>query len=221
MKIDVERDRSTQYAMIAPMLAQLAGHMGTEIDEQTLVSWQSFGARLALGDDISESASDMLGDPVACVNFLGLDTSNSAIVQATNNLIEASQAAFHATTVREHFEHRGREAHEVTMLYRHQAPLAVQGETKMWQQLSCVGKAGIYLDSLVDARKDAKKMEKFSATELALGAIVNFSRMLPTFERDTWAALRNVSRDNQLAIQVARHLLRGGQRYIRQKSSPA
>lgn len=194
MKSQVEY-RAAYYGQCGSMLAQLASVLGQPIPTATSEQWSNTMSRLSLADDASELSPEHF-TTFSALDILGLDQSNPALVKTVEQLLTANRDSHEAHSISAHFQARGREAARTSDLLRYQSPEHILTNNGLWEQISRVAIAGVYLDSLLDAQEDSDRLEQFSASQLAIGATLHLAKITPRIHIRTWRSLFEISRIN-------------------------
>lgn len=174
MKFPDSADKASQYAVCADMLADTLTGMGYELRPQTLQGWKKIMHGLVDADVISEqdpsffSSTDTLKEYLQ--NDMGIEP-NEATIAAAKSMVAASTQSMEATTLREYLDSRRIEALQSVELLRAQTP-ELDDEPALWEEIRVITTAGIYLDSLFDAKEDAHTRANFSAPKLAIASAV-------------------------------------------------
>jgi len=177
-------EREAQYRICGEVMANTANGIGLPIDDVTADRWGDTMARLATADDISEATPEAFSDPAILVQELGLDTDQPCLVDAASGLLDANTRSSNSSVLADHFAARRDEAKYSMDLLRFQSPNSNK-QPAAWQELEGLCITGIYLDSLFDAIKDAKRLQHFTASQLAIGSLKHFARSLRALQPET------------------------------------
>jgi hypothetical protein len=188
--------RAGYYAHCGTILAQLATEIGQPIPVSTVEQWSSTLSRLSVADDASEIAPDNFRGGTV-LEILGLDPSNSLLATAADTLVVANRKSHSASSIRTHFDARAQEAKSSADLLRYQSPEHILRNRGLWRQLSRVAIAGVYLDSLLDAREDSLQLAQFSARQLAFGATVRLAGISARIHARTWRGFLHIARQDK------------------------
>ena len=183
--------RAEQYGLCGTVLAETARGIGIPVHDALVTQWEDTMAKLAVADDISEAHPEIFSEPKVLVSALGLDPAKPALVAAAQGLLIANAQSRGSLDLDKHFDARADEARYCADLLRYQNPIGYQFASS-WKQIEKLSVAGIYLDSLFDAREDARDTGNFTAGQLATGAVrrmFQISREIrPTTYRSFFAA---------------------------------
>ena len=185
-------EREAQYRICGEVMADTANGIGLPIDAVTMDRWSDTMARLATADDISEATPEAFSDPVILVRELGLDTGQPCLVDAAAGLLDANTRSSTSSALADHFTARRDEAKYSMDLLRYQSPNSSK-HPQAWQELEGLCITGIYVDSLFDAIKDAKRLPHFTASQLAMGSLKHFVRSLRSLQPETLGSFRRAA----------------------------
>ncbi len=208
MKFPDSADKGLQYEQCAYILADTVGHLGYTLTPKTRAAWGSMMYKLAEADEVSEVHPEAFTSGEALVAALEIEPNDMA-VGAAAALLDASQKSIHSNSIREHLDNRRDEAVESVTLLRSQTPEFI-GIDSLWEEVDTMTIAGIYLDSLVDAKEDAGERAGFSASQLALHSAFRFTATVRSIRAETkLAIIRSCTR-----YGLAGHILRSTPRKL-------
>ncbi len=184
--------REGQYGIAGTILAETGLDIGIKLEPHMSEQWAKTMARLSLADDLSETNPDTLTDPKVLVKALGIDSPSAELVAAANGLLNANKLSSNALNVKNHFMGRGLEAWCSLGLLRYQSQ-AAHSNTHSWDQLGFLCEAGIYLDSVFDAKADSTRLRQFSALQLGVGALAHFIGTVSYIKPSTFIAFERAA----------------------------
>lgn len=210
MKFPSPENKNLQYAACADILSDTITYLGEEVAHPTREVWRSAMHGLATADAIAEQSPDVFASEDNIVAFLegpmAMDANEPAIV-ATRGLLRANEQSIKAQSLGEHLDSRREEAVLSTALLRSQAP-ELDDKPAVWSEVDKITIAGIYLDSLMDAREDSFRVAEFSAKELAAASLVRFTGAVRAIEPRARLALTKACLRNGLGGYVVRSIPR-------------
>lgn len=181
------KNKVQRYEAAGRVMAETASHIG--LGPICFSDWTNVMAGIAIYDDISEISPDKCVDPEKLLLELNLDPYDQDLRTQASGLIEASRLADTTDNLDTHFFLRELEAIHTVRLLK-----GVNYETRdqypqIWRKLERVAVAGTFLDDVMDAKEDAKRLPQFSARELAYSGLLRFLKESQSIDRSTWSSL--------------------------------
>ena len=204
MKFPGAADKGRQYEECAYILADAVAYTGYDLSPATRGGWASMMYRLATADALSEADPSIFASGESLVGYLEI-APNEMAVSAAAGLLQASAKSIQADTIEGHLDSRRDEAVQSVALLRSQTP-ELSDATELWAKVDDMNVAGIYLDSLFDAREDSYVRAAFSAKDLAVNSAARFLKTVRAMDAHTRVAVTRACVEHGLAGHLIRSL---------------
>lgn len=168
------------------MLAATAEQIGTPLDHDTAHRWSVSLGRLSVADDGFEQDPTLFDDPKKLLAWLEITPYNDDLIAAAQDLVAAAKGSEKPASLEGYIASRTKEAIHSFGLLRYQCSRACESDEK-WQQLQRLSVFGMHIDTLIDARSDAKRIP-FTAFQIAQRSLAEVIAVGKTIEPDVYRA---------------------------------
>lgn len=198
--------RAWKYHASGYVFADTAQDLGIPLTGEEREQWAGVMRGLAAGDEAVEMGmADDVGVLAQCVGLEADDRVNKVL----GDLADASRAAMEARTLSQHFDARTAEGILSAELFRAISPEVYASYDIAWQELDRIGVLAVMLDSMCDAKEDARTVvPQFGAFDLLTGAARRLLGVSRQIKISTWKSMPVHSREQGLDVYIATKPLR-------------